>query len=92
MTSQEWYNGQIKGITYKMLGGFISVILSIVLSAISITSKINEYKEGVRADINKSAEKINQNVGIIYTNSGRITELEAVTRKHETEIQILKTR
>ena len=92
MTQQGVENKQIKGITYKLLFGFISVIISIIFSVIIITASITEYKEGVRYEIRNLLEKSITNKDKISANTIRINELESMSKKHDTEIEVLKNK
>ena len=92
MTQQDLQNKQIKGITYKMLFGFLSVILSVITSAIFITISITDYKDGVRNDLKIIFDRSVYNREKIDGNRDRIIVLEGISNKHETEIQILKTK
>ena len=85
-------NQQIKGITYKMLFGFISVIVTIISSALFITVSITDYKNSIRSELKMIYDRSVYNREKIESNKERIIVLEGITGKHETEIKILQSR
>ena len=85
-------NQQIKGITYKMLFGFISVIVTIISSALFITVSITDYKNSIRSELKMIYDRSVYNREKIESNKEKIIVLEASTNKHETEIKILQSR
>ena len=85
-------NQQIKGITYKMLFGFVSVIITIISSALYITISITDYKNSVRNEIKAVLERTVYNKERATDLKSDVVVLQATTSKHETEIKILQSR
>ena len=75
-----------------MLFGFTSVILSVITSAIFITISITDYKDSVRSELKMVFDRSVYNREKIVVTQDDVKDIRKAVDRHETEIQILKTK